>query len=314
MGTALATAKSTAVATQSDNPWLAAAADSNDFDGDFVKLNGNTGEYTKGQGDDEIPIGTRVIINMAGVHHGYICWVESEVVDRAMSLVEAGPKPAQSSLADHGPYEKHTDGTEDGWSENHQIPMADEDGNKLMLQASSGSAVRSMKRFYAEYGKKRSLHVDDDGNYMVPVVELEVGSFTSKKNPRAGKKFFPVLKIVQWISFASVADLFDDAGEAGNDPESYAETAQEAAPAPKKRAARAPKPEPVQPEPAPEPEVVDEQPEPEPEVETPPPAPEPARKQRNFAAPADGAEPAQNKAATNAAAAKVAEGRREKRF
>jgi hypothetical protein len=312
MGTALTTAKSTAVATTGDNPWLAAAADSNSFDGTFVKFNGNTGEYTKGQDGTEIPAGTRVAINMAGVHHGYICWVEGEVVDRATVLVEApgggiSNKPDKNGLADHGPYEKHDDGTQDGWSEHHQIPMADEEGEKLMLQASSKSAVRNVKVFYLEYGKKRSQHVDDDGNFMIPVVELEVKTFVSKANPRAGKKYAPVLKIVDWVSPTALADIFDDDGTGEEDnPENYAASAQAAAPAEKKkRAPRAAKPDP-EPEatgPAPA-EAIGQAP----VVEE---APPPAEKKHGFGTPAVDQT---TKAAANAAAAAGAEGRRAKRF
>lgn len=315
LGTALIAASANAVATVEANPWLQAAADSNDFDGQFVKLNGNTGEYSYGQAGEELAVGSTMAINMPGVMHGYICWKEGTVVDRALSLVESGQKPPLSSLADHGPYEKHEDGTEDGWSENHQIPMANSDGDKFMLQASSDSAVRSVKRFYSEYGKKRSQHIDDDGNYMVPVVELEVGSFVSK-NKRAGKKYYPVLKIVEWIAVSQVADLFESSIESGGDnPEDYAEAAQATAPAAKKRAPRAAKPQPE-----PEPEVVAE---PEPEVVAEPePTPAPvAAKPAGFGAKlaAAKAEPVAEtqtvKAATNAAAAAAAQGgRRAKRF
>lgn len=210
MTNALATTRGTAVAAQTDNPWAkAAAGGGTGFVGQYVKFNGKTGEYTYGTDDEEIAPGTQIIVDFDLITHGYQCWVDDAVVDRQSVPVASGQKIMENELDDHGPYEKHDDGSSDGWQPVHAMPFiidyADDD-NAYLLQLSSMGGIKALQKLYGAYGKTFQSKIDDDGNYMLPFIELDEGSYKSKKK-KVGMIHFPIFTIVDWIPRDEVAEL-----------------------------------------------------------------------------------------------------------
>ena len=269
------------------NPWAEAARDVDT--GAYLKFNGNTGDITFGSDDEELPVGSRIVVDMHGLQFGWTCWVESQVEEEILKLVTEGKPPFEHELKDHGPY----DDPDDGWRESAAFPAVlleyGEDANhetvgtKLLFKTSTGGAVRSVKKLSGAYGKLFTQHMGE-----LPIVELQTESYIPKQK-KHGKKWSLLFKIVGWISEDELAGLTLGADEDERDyaPEptpAPARAARAAAadeePAPRRRAA-APVEEPVE-EPAPArrgraaPPVDDEQEE----------APAPARRGR-AAAPAD---------------------------
>lgn len=183
------------------DPFASAARDMGAKDnGTFLKFSGNTGDFTYGPADnsEELAHGTQLVINMAAIERGHICWKDSEVVDEVMVNILAGNPPAQSSLEDHGPYEKYPDGTEDGWSEQTAAVFRDlESGQAFTFKTTSGSGLKGLGALLNDFSKVYKNH---PGDY--PVVELGANGFIPKKNKKVGKKYAPVFKIVGWIAGA----------------------------------------------------------------------------------------------------------------
>lgn len=242
MSTAVANTRNTAVAT-GGNPWEEASAGAGGFVGKFVKFSGKTGEYTAGQEEDELEYGTQIIVDFNLITRGYKCWVDEEMVDEFSQTIASGePLPGVSSLTDHGPYEKHADGTEDGWQETHGMPFIiddESDDSAYLFQTSSGGGLRAMKKLYKAYGKAFQTKIDDDGNYMYPLIELDGDSYKHKEKKR-GTIHNPVFTIVDWLTAAEVGarlSLLTDGESAGNDED------EDEAPARGRKARSEPEPE-----------------------------------------------------------------------
>lgn len=225
---------------QGSNPFLDAAGDTGEFFGKFLKFNGNTGKFTYGEDEDEVDAGSVLLVNMETAQHGWICWVDGQVEDEKNFVIAEGkPFPSESELPDHGPYTKHDDGSEDGWSEQYILHLYSEDLEEAFtFKVSSGSGVRAIRKFLKAYGSKAPMQIGEDGNIKVPLIEVEVDSFKLKNNPKAGKKYAPVLQIVEWVERAEVADLFAVDGAGGDDPDDYEDEGEAPAPEPAKEASK----------------------------------------------------------------------------
>ena len=212
--------------------WGAEARATGGSNAKFLKFNGNTGDFTYGTEQTELPHGEQLAADMASYARGFICWVDGEVVDEEMVRVVDGPAPRKGSLTDHGPYETHADGTKDGWAEQHKVTFVHvESGEAYEFKTTSSSGVRSMGALLAAYAKEYKTHPTE-----APVFELGHVTFEVKAVKRAGKKHAPVFKLVGWMPLAEVQAMLegsaddDDAGDA--DDESNYEPAAAAPPAP----------------------------------------------------------------------------------
>lgn len=203
-----------------------AASDLGAGGGAFLKFNGNTGDFTFGAEGDEIPHGTQLAVQMDGFARGFICWVEGDVVEEVMVKVVDGKPPLQSDLADHGPYEKHDDGTQDGWSEQARVTFISlEDGETYVYKTSSKSGLRALGNLLRDFARQMRSHPD-----ALPVAEFGATSFIPKNNKKIGKKYAPSFKLVGWVQQEEIDALADGAGgedDAGN----YADEPADATPA-----------------------------------------------------------------------------------
>ncbi len=216
---------------QGINPFLDDAG-SDDYFGTFLKFSGNSGEFNYGDSyAEELVPGSEVLIDLENAQHGWICWVEGEVMAEQNFLISSGKTlPKESELEDFGPYATNSDGTKDGWQEQYIFHLySEKEEEAFTLKLSSTSARRSAQKLVREYGKVYGIKVGDDGLIQVPLVEIDSNSFdvkdkeTGKINKKAGKKFAPVFKIVEWVDRTEIADLFeaggDDEGDYGDDDE-----------------------------------------------------------------------------------------------
>lgn len=223
MSTALTTTKGNVVAeyTAQSNPFLAAAAGVGEYFGKRLSINGNTGEIHIGPKDDEeyLEKDTELVLDLFNAEHGHICWVEEEVAEELMEPIALGRKlPNINDLPDHGPYEKHDDGSEDGWSVQFRFKAYDEKtGEPYTFSTMSKSGVRAVRKLMKEYGSKFPLKIGKDGQYMVPVVVFGVTSFKIKDKPKLGKKYSPDFEIVDWIEASEAAVYF----QTGENPDDY---------------------------------------------------------------------------------------------
>lgn len=207
--------------TAQSNPFLDAAAGVGDFFGKRLSINGNTGKIHIGPKDDEeyLESGTELVVDLFSAEHGHICWVDEEPVEELMEPIAAGRKLARiEDLPDHGPYMKHEDGSEDGWSIQFRFRAYDEKtGEKYTFQTMSKSGVRSVKKLLKAYGEKFPQKIGKDGAYKIPVVVFDVTGFKIKDKPKLGTKYSPDFEIVDWVEASKAAAFFD----AGNNPDDY---------------------------------------------------------------------------------------------
>ena len=253
------------------NPFADAATAMGAMTGKFLKFDGNTGEYTYGtDGSEELVLGTKVAVNLESIQRGFICWKNEKVVDELMIAIQNGRPPSMDSLPDHGPYAPPEPGEEqgDGWREQSQIEFVDGAGGRFTMTTTSKSGIRGLANLLADIGKQFRLHPGE-----VPLVTLDNTSFQAKngKGKNLGKKYAPVLKVVDWIGedalipASSSAPAADEDGS--EDPANYtapAATAPVKEVKPKKPVVKKPEPPPPPP-PPPEPEPEEEEEEVQPE-------------------------------------------------
>ena len=199
------------------NPFLAAANSEGALGGGFLGFSGKTGRFTTGQDKEEVQIGTQFAVNMSEYKLGWICWVNNSKQDEHLVAVISGELPPQKhELTDYGPY-----GKGDGWTEQASIQFKDlEEGKELTFNTSSKSGRRALGKLALEYGQKMKMNLDDEGNPMVPIVELGVGSW-EMADPETGRKvtnYFPTFVVVDWMSHA---ELLAMSGEDIEDESDY---------------------------------------------------------------------------------------------
>lgn len=276
---------STALATTGGaNPWAEAARGVET--GAYLKFNGNTGEITFGSDDEELPVGSQLVVDMQSLAFGWICWVDSQVEEEVLVPVIDGKPPMEHELKDHGPYNDDDDGWREAASFSAVLLEYGEDGQhesvgtKLLFKTSTGGPVRSTRKLSGQYGKLFMQHPGE-----LPVVELSTESYIPKVK-KHGKKWSLIFKIVGWIGEDELAGLTDGEADDERDYEPEPEPAKPAArrqrqpepepepedePAPARRGRAAPEPEPaedddVAPAPRGRSPQRNRQPEPEPEA------------------------------------------------
>lgn len=216
------------------NPWAEAARGV--ADGAYLKFNGNNGDITFGSDDEDLPVGSQLIVDMESMALGWICWDDSSVVEEILVPVVDGKAPLEHELTDHGPYSDD----DDGWREAASISAVlyrygedDQDeavGTKLLFKTSTGGQVRSVKKLAGQFGRTFMQHPGE-----LPIVELTTESYMPKVK-KHGKKWSIIFKIVGWISAEQAEALVHGEGDDDRDYE----------PEPEPKAARGKREEPAE--------------------------------------------------------------------
>lgn len=206
----------------------------------YLKMDGNSGNYSYGADDIELPTGSRLAMDWKSLRSGWIIWsggqVEHEVmVDPVQEVV-----PAKKDLPDFGPY-----GKDDGPREQLTIhfKMVEDPFVELLFQANNASKRNALGAVMKDFMKQFKMH---PGEY--PVIEIASNSFDAKDpdNPkRKFKKFAPKFKIVDWISADDLNAMVEGSPEDYEQGDEVAEDQTAALPAPEEVVEAAPEPTPA---------------------------------------------------------------------
>jgi len=222
--TGAAGAPSTANADELARRFMDHASSEGVADTNYLKFNGNDGEFTYGRSNDELELGTILAAAVVESYQtGWICWIDGEVKDEIMVLVASGEKaPSKHNLPDHGPY----DDEDDGWRKQAAILFKDpETGDQYYFKTSSASGVRALATLGNAFGKGMKEH---NPAHEVPLVELDAHSFEVKGKKKV-TKHAPVFNITDWMDVTDIPEPEERAPE--DEPEADEEPEEKAKPA-----------------------------------------------------------------------------------
>lgn len=198
---------STALAMPPGYDPYAAYGEATSSDANKLFIGFKNGEYFYGQDKDEIPLGTKLIANMAGLRIGFRRWENQRPVEEVMGLLLDGfrlPARAELGFLDKSTWEIQDDGTpRDPWQLTNELSFRGLNSeDKFVYSASSKSAIGAIGALCKAYGE---LYRQKPGQ--APVVELGRDSYVHKKH---GKTYVPQFKLVSWIKEPVAAAPVDD--------------------------------------------------------------------------------------------------------
>ena len=166
------------------------------------------GEFVAGQDADEIPEGTKLVVNMDSVLTGWQRWEDARPAEQLMGPICEGFQPAKRSdlgFEEKSSWEVDQNGVaRDPW-QFANLALMKEPGKKGELYTfttSSKGGLGAIGRLCTEYGNEMREH---DGEY--PVIELGVGSY---KHSNYGKIQFPEFKITGWADVVEFSNATDE--------------------------------------------------------------------------------------------------------
>jgi hypothetical protein len=159
----------------------------------FVK-----GEYLAGADDEEIAVGTKVIINVDSVLAGWTRWHDKKPVEQEMGAVIEGyqpPKRSDLSMNDESDWPTDNKGVRrDPWQFGNQCLMKNaKNGELYTFATTSKGGINSLGKLVSEASDYMREGHDDE----YPVVELGVDSYPHSE---FGRIHYPVFEIVSWNS------------------------------------------------------------------------------------------------------------------
>jgi hypothetical protein len=230
MGNELTTKNNNYVASTEDYFAMVAGETSQFRDGggmNFMKFDGNTGEFSYGANNEELALGTLLALNIPSYRRGFICWKDGKPVDEIMVSVTEGAPPRKTELPDHGPYEEEGD----GWSEQYTIEMRMMEDPHLLLQfqANNASKRRAFEKLMKDFARQFREHPE-----CAPVIEIDEVEFETKgkSGKRNFKKHAPVFKIIEWAPIENLDALVEGS------PDDYESDEDDRAPPARSRARR----------------------------------------------------------------------------
>lgn len=162
---------------------------------DYLQYSGREGRYFVSGGNnkgepEELPLGTKLVLNIIGSKKGYVCWVDKNVVDYHIQDMFSALPPIES-MEDHGPYTQQRD----GWSLQYSLMFKDmETGKQYNFKINSASGTRAVGTLIQDVLAGYHLKRDPLKDY--PVVTLGSQSFKSK----GYSNYKPVFEIVDWMT------------------------------------------------------------------------------------------------------------------
>lgn len=161
------------------------------------------GDYTAGEKDEDVPVGTQLIANMDELLVGWIRWSGGKPTDQIMGAVTKGyqaPKRNTLGDADESGWDLDDNGKpKDPWSFTNylvlKVPNSDE---MFTFSTSSRGGLSAMGELCKAYGKSMRAKPND-----WPIVQLKVDSYI---HASFGKIKVPVLDIVAWAPKAEFGE------------------------------------------------------------------------------------------------------------
>ena len=171
------------------------------------------GVYYAGPDEVEVPIGTRLVANMAGAKVGWTRWEEGRPTEERMVLISEGvAPPRRNELGDDDQAAWETDDrgdARDPWQFANSLPLKDAGtGEEYLFSTSSKGGIRAMGAFSKAYGTE---YRQKPGK--LPVIELRADDY-AHPNKAYGRIDIPVLPLVDWVDEAELVE----AEKAGDEP------------------------------------------------------------------------------------------------
>ena len=159
--------------------------------GDSIRtLKYTDANWTLGLEEEEVPLGTRVVIAMQSMAHGRTCWKGGAPIDEAMRLVSEGPPPDEGELADHGPYDEDAN---EGWQFGVSVEMVMyETGEQVLFRTGSNGGRKALSGLARAYGRKRHENPN-----ITPIASLDTGDYFNKRFSNTIN--FPVFRVDDWV-------------------------------------------------------------------------------------------------------------------
>lgn len=145
-----------------------------------------TGVWAYGPENIEPEEGALWAVNPRSVHHGWAAWGDGELIDEVMSPFNT-PITPKSELQDYGVE----------WQAQFSLIMqciSGEDKDQAVMYKGTSIGLHNAVKGLLE---QIVTQAQADPEHLVPVIELEVDSYTHKKY---GEIFYPVLEVVDWLS------------------------------------------------------------------------------------------------------------------
>ncbi len=184
--------------------------------GQFLKF--TKGDWLYGSDDKELPIGTKLAVNMPMFRLGWKRWEIKQLTGDVMQLlIDRLPIPARSSLGDTDPEmwperDEKTGEPRDPWVFVNEVPMMDSDDNLYTFSIQSKGGLNCMARLCGEYVKGGRMHPGQ-----MPVVEIGKRFY---EHAKWGRTANPTLEIVGWSTWNDEAVLAIGAGNGSDGPQS----------------------------------------------------------------------------------------------
>jgi len=202
-----------AVANPDDyNPYAAYGEQATGGARNIIKF--RKGRYFYSQDDIEIPVGPRLIANMAGAKVGWVRWWDGRPTDEVMVLIADGvAPPRRSELGDDDRSQWETDDRgdpKDPWQFTNHLPLkGPETGDEFLFATSTRGGIGAIGACAKTYG---TVYRQKPGK--LPVVELQASDY-AHPNKAYGRVDVPVFELVDWVDEVDLlsGEAGDQAGE-----------------------------------------------------------------------------------------------------
>ena len=148
-----------------------------------------SGEWVYGPSDEEVDKGSRWVVNLMTLSHGWCCWVETganaknELRGEVMASMSEPKPPRPQPIAD----------TEFSEQRSFELKALDggDQGVEVLYKSGSIGGMRAIDGLLAEIQRRLA----EDPHHAFPVLELDHDSYNHTK---WGRIFTPVLEVVGW--------------------------------------------------------------------------------------------------------------------
>lgn len=202
--------------------------------GSYLKFSGKTGQFSfNGQVIDH---GTLLAFNMPMTEKGFVCYKDDSVppggrISYPVFSQQQLPAQAELEAIISGPWRQG-----EGWKKTMTFHVRFLDDGAEASLTIGGTGVYPATALFKDWYGKQLQNVDDDGEPMVPLIEL--GAEEKKLKQVVGSYWVPTFKIKEWVS---ASELVAELGESKKKPAPAAKAvpaATKAAPAAKAAPAR----------------------------------------------------------------------------
>ncbi len=170
------------------------------------------GDYLAGQGNDEIPVGTKMVANMDSLLVGWIRWANNKPTDQQMGAVIEGFQPAKRvDLGDNDKAQWDVDDQgqqRDPWQFSNYLVLANPETKELYtFTTSSRGGLNAIGELSKTYGKEMRQRPNE-----WPVIALNIDSY-NHPNKQFGRIKIPVFSITGWVTKTETQQLAIAANE-----------------------------------------------------------------------------------------------------